>query len=295
MKIYFSAAVALILMASTLAAAQTPPGAANPFARRYRDGETLTYHMRGINDEWHYTADATGVVKKDAEGRYLEEFHWTRMSSNGKPVAMEPSMEAFRQVLSLDPTLPPSLPDLRKADPRFIGPITDLMTFYVDVWLADKVGTLRHAGDHLYVPNPQPASWADGTQVLTGESLIDFDLTLRAIDRAKQTALLVVRHLPPPHPNLQLPAAWLERPASGTPNNWLEVSKTRDGKFDAGVGKETFDDSLTVSTLDGRILSASMDNVVIASERLCADSALTHCGDAHPHTIHRHIEIALGR
>jgi hypothetical protein len=39
--------------------------------------------MTGINDEWHYMADATAVVKKDPDGRYIEDFHWTRMSSNG--------------------------------------------------------------------------------------------------------------------------------------------------------------------------------------------------------------------
>ncbi len=293
MRIYFSAIVGLI--ACTVVAAQTPPQMANPLARHYRDGETLRYHMTGGNDEWHYTADAAGIVKKDAGGRYIEEFRWISMSSNGHVIAADPAMANFREVLSLDTALPPSPPDLSKVDGRFVGPITDLMTFYVDLWLANKVGVLQQPGDHFYMPNPQAGSWADGTHILTGESLIDFDLTLRAIDSAKKTAALVVRHVPPPHPNLQLPAAWMQAPVADTPNNWAQVSRTKEGNFEAGVGKETFNDSITVSTIDGRILSAAMDNVVLISERVCDDAALTHCGDAHPRTIHRHIQIALER
>jgi hypothetical protein len=36
-----------------------------------------------------------------------------------------------------------------------------------------------------------------------------------------------------------------------------------------------------------------MDNPVVMSGRDCDDAALTKCGVAQPHTIHRHVEIAL--
>jgi len=85
----------------------------------------------------------------------------------------------------------------------------------------------------------------------------------------------------------------MRAPVADTPNNWVQVTKTKDGKYQAGVGKETFDVSITVSTADGRILSASMDNPVVMSGRQCDDAALTKCGDARQHTIHRTVEIAL--
>ena len=94
-------------------------------------------------------------------------------------------------------------------------------------------------------------------------------------------------------PNLKFPAAWMQTPVAGTPNNWAEVEKTKEGKYQAGAGKETFDVTLTVSTLDGRILSATMENPVTTSSRLCDDAALMHCNDPQPHTIHRHVEITL--
>jgi hypothetical protein len=288
-----SLAALAVLLASTLVSAQTPAPGGGPLTRHYRDGETLSYHMTATNEDWHYTADASSTAKKTANGNYIEEFRWTGMTSNGQPVTLSPAMEQFRQPLSLDPGWMPSGPDMSKTDPKMVGPILDLMTFYVDLWIMNKVVILKHAGDHFYVPNPQASSWADGTHVLVGTDHIDFDLNIRSIDQVQQTAVVVIHHVPPSHPNLKLPADWMQAPVADTANNWVEVTKTADGKYKAAVGKETFDVTITVSTADGRILSATMDNPVVTIGRECDDAALTKCGVAQPHTIHRHIEIAL--
>ena len=143
------------------------------------------------------------------------------------------------------------------------------------------------------MPMPQQGSWGDGAHVLVGRDQVDFDLNLQSVDAAKQSAVLIVHHVPPPHPNLDFPAVWMQSPTADTPNNWVQVEKRQDGKFQAGAGKETFDDSITVSTKDGRILSATMDNPVVTSSRVCDDAMLNKCGESQPHTIHRFVEIAL--
>jgi len=265
------------LLASTLVCAQTPAPGGGPLTRHYRDGERLAYHMTATNEDWHYTADASATVTKSDKGSYIEEFRWTGMTSNGQPITLAPAMAQFRQSLSLDPSWMPSGPDLSKADPKMVGPILDLMTFYVDLWIVNKVGILRRAGDHFYLPTPQVNSWADGTHVLVGKDQIDFDLNVLSLDAVKQTAVVVVHHVPPPHPNLQLPADWMQAPVADTANNWVEVTKTEDGKYKAGVGKETFDVTITVSTADGRMLSAIMDNPVVMSGR----DQVWRCAAAH--------------
>jgi hypothetical protein len=285
--------VLAVLLVSTLVSAQMPAPGGGPLTRHYRDGETLTYHMTATNEDWHYTADASGTANKTASGSYIEDFRWTGMTSNGQPITLAPEMAQFRQPLSLDPNWTPSMPDLSKVDPKMVGPITDLMTFYVDLWLMNKIGIMQHPGDHFHMPSPQNGSWADGAQVLIGMDCIDFDLNLQSIDPVKGTAVVVVRHVPPSSPNLQFPSEWMRAPVADTANNWVEVTKTKDGMYEAGVGKETFDVTMTVSTADGKILSASMDNPVVMSGRFCDDAALTKCGAPHPHTIHRHIEIVL--
>ena len=287
--------VASLLSASTWLAAQAPASAPapKPLHRTYSEGETLAYKMTGVNESWHYSLRAQATVMKSTSGAFFEEYRWTDMTSDGKPYTMAPAMADFRQNLSLDPHFMPSLPDLSKVDPKLIGPITDLMTFYVDLWMPGMMGFVKKPGDHFYFKTGRVNSWADGSHVLTGADSIEFDFTLKSIDTAAGTALLEVKHVPPADPPIKLPAEWMKTPIADTPNNWVEVVKQSDGKFEAGVGQEAFTVDLTVSLADGKILSGAMDNIVKTIHRTCDDQALTQCTPPEPHQIERKIEIAL--
>jgi hypothetical protein len=288
-----AALILFVLTASALAAGQAPATSQNPLHRQYHEGETLAYHMTGVNEAWHYSIRAEGTVKKDTAGTWFEEYHWTDTTSDGQPVVLRAGTESFRQRVSLDPNAMPAVPDLTKVDPRLIGPITDFMTFYADLWLAVKTGQVTHPGDHFYFPMGQPSSWADGVHTLVGVSSIDFDFTLKQLTAADGTAVLVVRHVPPAKPNIPLPASWMQTPVADTPNNWVQVAKQPDGKFMGGMGQETFTVELKVNLADGKILAGNMNNVVKIVERTCTDQALTQCGDPERHEIVRKIDIAL--
>jgi hypothetical protein len=277
-----------------MVAGQAAAPAHKPLQRQYHEGETLVYKMNGVNELWHYSVEGKGVVKKDAAGAFFEEYQWGTMVSDGQPMALSPETAAYRQRITLDTNQNPSMPDLSKVDPKLIGPITDFMTFYVDLWLANKIGALTKAGDHFYFRNPMPASsWADGTRVLIGESAIDFDMTLKAVDAAAGTAVLVVKHVPPEKSAVKLPAPWMQKPVGDAPNNWVGVTKEQNGSYTAAVGEENFVVEIKLSTADGKILSATMDNPVKTIERICEDEELTKCGDAKPHDILRKIDIVL--
>lgn len=267
----------------------------DPLARHYQEGQKITYRMKGINEGWHYEVQANGVVKKDSDGTFFEEVGWSNMIFQGKPVVLPSSSESFRQILTLDPKHKPSFPNIAQVDPRLVGPLTDMLTFYVDVSLAEKTGKLMQPGDHFYLKRGKPASWADGMHVLIGESSIDFDFTLKTIDQSEKTVTLVARHIPPEKPEVRLAADWMQKPVTDSPNNWVQIQKTHDAKYTASVGKETFTDEIVLSLADGRILSATMDNVVETVERECADQAATQCGDPSRHTIRRQIEVSLDK
>lgn len=282
--------------ASSFSNAQAASPTANPLHRQYREGERLTYHMKGTNESWHYEIDAEGVVKKDAAGRFFEEYQWAHMTSSGQPVPLASSVGEYRQKVTLDPEQIPSGPDLTKVDPKLIGPITDMMSFYADLWLANKLDVLKKAGDHFYFRNPMPpSSWADGTRVLVGEDAIDFDMALKSMDAAAGTALVEVKHVPPKDSALPVKAGWMQEPVGAGANNWIEIVKNSEGKYEAGVGIETFTVHLTVSTADGHIVSATMENPVTTVERVCEDEALTNCGTPKRHEILRKIELAMAR
>jgi len=287
------------LLLINFSSVQTPtsrpaPGTAiqSLLARHYSEAEKLTYHMKGDNDGWTYEVQANGVVKKDTSGHFVEEYGWSDFKSN-TPMTLSPTSLSFRQSLSLDPAIQPSIPNLSQVQAFLIGPITDLLTFYADLWMAIRQGNLKQPGDHVYVKVGIPASWADGNYVTLGEDSVDFDLTLKEIDPVNQVAVLLVKHVPPAQSNVKLPAPWMQASVGDTPNNWVQINKNQAGKYDAGAGKETFDVDIKVSLRDGKILSATMDNLVKMRHRECSDAALLDCGASSDHTSHRQIELRL--
>jgi hypothetical protein len=247
-------------------------------SRHYEQGEKLTYHMTGSNQEWHYAIDANGTAKRDASGRFYEEYAWSGMISDGAAYSL-PEANQFRQKLSLEPDVSLSVPDLNHVDPKMIGPITDLLTIYSDLWLANKMGIFSKAGDHFYFKSGTANSWVDGNYVLLGQDSIDFDLTLTKVDQPNQTATLVVRHVPPQKPEIKISVEWMRAPVADTPNNWIEVEKHGEKKITAEVGKETFEVEININLKNGRIISAKIDNPVEVLSRDCEDVELTWCGD----------------
>ena len=157
-------------------------------------------------------------------------------------------------------------------------------------------GNLTHPGDHFYFKHGAPNSWADGNYALIGEDSIDFDVTLTDVNAADKVATIEVRHVPPPQPEVKLPAEWMRAPVADTPNNWVEVtknfaSKSASDKYVASVGKETFDVQIKISLVNGQMISGSIDNPLEVLERDCAAEALTTCGDSVRYKIRRQIEI----
>jgi len=101
--------------------------------------------------------------------------------------------------------------------------------------------------------------------------------------------------VPPEKPQIRLPADWMRKPVADTANNWVQVERTKNEKYLAAVGKETFDLEIRLSLADGKILSGTLDNLVETIERECEDAALSRCSDPRPHPIKRQIEISLER
>ena len=287
--------VALVLAAGwaltpSSAWAQAAPGF---FTRRYVAGERLHYLMEATNENrqhlLRYHAQADGVVARDSLGRFVEEFEWSQLVRNDTAVDLAAGSPAVRQRLTLAPEymIPP---DIRTAHPGLVGPVLDLLTFYVDLWIAAKL-PLARPGDHFALAGRGSNSWADGRTLLIGEDAIDFDVTLTAVDSAGGLAKVMVRHVPPAQARVRLPADWMKAPAYDTPNNWVEVTRAPDGGYVASIGRETFDVVLTVDFRDGRLLSAEMDNPVDVLERVCTDSALSVCGEPVRYRILRRIAL----
>ena len=239
----------------------------------------------------HYEARATGLVRKDSSGSWYEEYAWSDLRINEERIVLGQTSLKFRERLSLCPSYRLAIPDMHGINPGLVGPVVDLLTFYADVRIALRDPGLAGPGDHVYVNDGSPNSWADGSRIVTGEDAIDFDITLADVSARDSVATLVIRHVPPARPQIALAAAWMREPVAGTPNNWVQVARGDSGGFVASVGKETYVGSIRLSLVDGRILSATLDNTVDVMERACSDTALIRCGAPVRYTIVRRIEI----
>src|SRR5689334_21068695 len=111
-------------------------------SRRYVEGDRVQYLMRAQNSGTTYEVRITGTTKMTSDGRFVEEFVWSDMVRNGAPLALPDTSLAFRLAITLAGGAPFEFPDLSKAR-GLIGPVTDLMTFYSDLFLAMHQGALR--------------------------------------------------------------------------------------------------------------------------------------------------------
>ncbi len=139
----------LAQMAPTTTVEQAATGVGT-LQRRYVEGAISHYVMTGNNDGWQYTIHATDVVKRDANGRYYEEIHWSNLTSNAQQALTAASL-ALGQIVSLDdPVSYMKVPDLAAVQPLLIGPITDTLTLYSDLLLAMQA-KLVQPGQTAYV------------------------------------------------------------------------------------------------------------------------------------------------
>lgn len=272
-----------------------PARAAADLTRRYRDGEAIRYRLSITNQGPAGTAQsaltASGTVRKDAGGRFVEEIGWTDVTVAGAPFALPAASAAFRERLSLDPGAETDgTGDLTEVRPVLLGPIADLATFYTDLRLA-RAGTLAAPGDHFHVKGGQPTSWADGRRAIVAEDSVDFDVTLQRLDQAARTATVGVRHVPADPPQIKVPTEWMRDPVADTPNNWVEVEPAASGRFSARVGEETVDVTLTISLADGHLIGATLARRVQVLERQCSDGALRACGPPVTYELAHHVDL----
>ena len=102
--------------------------------------------------------------------------------------------------------------------------------------------------------------------------------------------MLLIRHVPPKHPQVEMPAPWMQTPIGDAANNWVQVEKSTNG-YTAQVGYEVFDVRITLDTFDGKIRSAQLHNPVIAISRECSDAALSKCSAPTPEKILRDVTL----
>src|SRR5260370_16308687 len=124
MKLQVATVCMLVCAWPSVVGGQAPSPQPDPLHRQYREGEKLAYHMKGINEAWHYEIDADGLVKKDAAGKFFEEYQWTHMESAGRPQQLAASAGGVPRRPAPPPPPKPPPPRFSQPDPHKIRPHT---------------------------------------------------------------------------------------------------------------------------------------------------------------------------
>jgi len=240
--------------------------------------------MEGVNNGATYEHRITVAVRKGPDGHLFDE-------------VMFAGPQDLRQAITLDGSTGPFSPadiaaGLSKA-PGLVGPFTDMLTFYADLYLAMHAATLIKSGDSASVPNPRSPDRGPTEGMLFSVRITSISRSSsRTFDRSADTATLLVKHVPPASPKIRIPADWMKAPVVDTPNNFVQIVKVAN-RYVASIGKETFDVTLKVRLSDGVLISAVIDNPVLTTERDCTDAAATNCGESRPGKVFRHIELKM--
>ena len=262
-----------------------PDNFQSPLFRHYREGETFAYVISGRHWtdgvlNWEYRAELVSKVIKDSHGIFYEEINWGGIRKNGIFSPSSPASLKFRQELSLDPRFASVPHQLAQLPQAMVGPVTDLLSFYVDAQLAIRQTSIKRPGDHIHINYGKPSAWP------TGQDCIDFEINYL------DSETLEVKHVPPHLDCLQFPGSWMNESFFDLPNNWYQIERN-DEKFTAQVGKETFTSKITFDSTSSRILRASMENPVEFWSRSCDDAKLISCNSPKKHRIFRQIELSL--
>ncbi len=272
-----------------------------PF-RKYKEGNSFYYKMIGFNNGKEYEAVSHHQVKKQGD-TFFEKVNWVSLQFDGKVISLK-SMKDFDQILSLDKKHSGSFPDISKIDGKIrnliVGPIFDLMTFYVDLnprLFFKKIDELEK-GQPILFPYNKPSSWADGHFVILGEDCINFRILFQ---NDKKRPFLRVEHIAPEkNLNITFPEKWMKNTIGPGENNWVQIRRLNE-KYAVSYGYEYFDDHIYIDPETGIILYANMYNPVDFYTRVCGHiemnkksiTGITECGPISTQHIFRNITIRL--
>lgn len=271
-----------------------PPAGPVSLARRYREGDSLRFHMEASSVDRgavvRYGADVRGVVRRDSLGRFFEDLRWSNLTRNGQPVELTGDDASTRQRLTLAGDYEIA-PDPAHTNPRLIGAQSDLFTMYSDLVLAAKQPGLRQAGDSVFVAGSAKRTWGDGVYVRAGEDALDLVLGIASVDRKAGTAQVRARHVPPAANRVVRPLAWMRDTTIHTPINWVQVAEGMGGRWVASAGRESLDVTLTVDLASGRLRAATLFNPIDVIERGYADTSFAAARDSIYYRMERRVTV----
>jgi hypothetical protein len=245
------------------------------FVRHYVPGQSYRYEIRERSqgsDREQVAVSKHTVMARD--GVPYERIEWVSLSD---------SLEGDLTALTRD--VPPAEISLRPGadfqftkpagNPRMMGAVTDLITFFTAVSPQMGVTVVKRVGETYVRPEVVIGDFADGKEFLIGRSCNGVAITLQALDAQTATYQTVLQ--PPDRGCPALSRDWMKAPVCGDTGNTFEMIRRQAPGFVAAWGCEKITIVSRVSRKTGAIVGAEMDNQLTWKMKFCMDEPLTQC------------------
>jgi hypothetical protein len=289
----------MLLTASISSMAQnTGITASKLFGRKYKTGETYRYKL--TTEEWHSGKwDHTSIVIcelkviKDSMGIPYDEVRWISkkmMTPKDTVDATKSALTVKPYRISLDPRGRIDIPRIEV--PEMTGAIEDFNTFFVAISPLVGVSKLIKKGDSVLAKDPITADFSNGSTILKGQDCIG--LSIKLTELTKSRAILYTPFFPPSKPCLNFLTPDMNTPVvADTINNFQMVMQTGNEQYLVQYGREFFYINSTVRRSDGKIITATMFNILNLKQKINCDKEYKNCQFEMPFSEQRNLKLEL--
>ena len=268
--------------------------------RVYSPGKEYRYRMvRSYFENGKFkreeVAESIHVVAKEPPLSERIAFDRLSRTQDGKTDDLSEAIAKFPAWdVSLSPTdggVGLALPDILGWDMAVVGPVTDLLTFWVAISPQAGIDKVSKVGQSYVLPEAPVASWANGVDIPVGQDCIQISITLKEL--GESTAVFETRFMPPEEASLKMLKSWMdESVVEGTPNNFQQQMSMGEAAM-VMWGREYFVVTSTVRRADGMLLSATMSNELQLKMKIGCSSELQACKHEVPLHIRRELSLEL--
>jgi hypothetical protein len=297
MRPFIRILISSMLLMQTASFLHAQPGQAD-FGRKYRAGETYRYKL--ASEQFYggvWTATTVAIcelrVVRDINGIYHDMVRWISMQQMRPKDTLTETHHAVKVIpysISLDPRGRLEIPKIKEAS--MTGPITDFNTFLVAV--SPQLGATKLSAPGEIQINPQPVTgnFANGTTIIKGLDCLKTSVQLDEIN--PDNVVITTYFLPPPQPCLSYLLPEMNTPVvKDTLNNFQMVVPVGKDRFNIQYGREYFVIRSVVRKSDGKIISATMNNVLTLKLKYNCTGEYKDCKGEFPSNIERKLTLEL--
>lgn len=266
------------------------------FSRKYKKGDIYRYRLitqSSFNGKLTgKTISVCELKVVDSAGVAFDEVRWISkhyITEKDTVDASEQAAQVKPYRISLHPKGTVDIPKIEVAS--MTGEITDFNTFIVAISPKMDVNALQKKGDRFRKKDVVKGDFANGKDILKGTDCLQVSMAF--MDEDKQQVKLFTTFQPPADSCLAYLLDEMRTPVVKDTINNFQMVRDMNGAYGVFYGREFFDINTSVAKKDGKIMQATMYNLLSLKIKQHCDYEYKNCRLEIPGTIKRELTLEL--